>query len=275
MEETTLVKGINVCYEVEGKGDDLILVHGLGSSREIWRNTMKAASRLFKVYAIDLPGFGSSDKPDIQYGLPFYTDFMGSLLEELGIEKCALDGASMGGVIAASFASKYPDRVSKLVLTDPAGLTPLGTGLTRIPLIGDAAFWLMSRNKNMLRQLQEDSFYNPSMAHKTFADNGWDSMRNKAYREAILKNARYLSKVHPEYVESLRDIKARTLIIWGKDDRIMPVSDAHRYGELIRGSRVVLIDKCGHIPHVEKSDEYNKVLLAFLGEISMYYPEEA
>ncbi|MCD1295648.1 hypothetical protein CUJ83_11630 [Methanocella sp. CWC-04] len=278
MEETVLVDGINVYYEVEGKGEDLLLIHGMGMSGEIWKETIKAASRFFRVIALDLPGFGSSDKPDAKYGIPYYVEYIKKFMDALEIEEAYVAGVSFGGYVAASFASKYPENVIKLVLTSPMGLTPMPAGVKGVPFsdgVLNVTYWLLSKNKNLFKSFGQDSFYDKSFITDKMIDEQWSMMKDPRYRKALQKNARYLSRLHPEYVDTLKAIVSPTLIIWGKEDRIMPVSDAQRYRGYIQGSRLVMLDRCGHMAPIEKKEDYNKALLTFLGEVDIYYQEEA
>lgn len=270
MENTALVDGINITYDVAGEGDELLLIHSMGSSHELWKNTMKAAAKLFKVYAIDLPGYGSSEIPDAPYGVPYYVDFIKKFLDEVMLDKVYLAGISMGGAIAAMFSSKYPDRVKKLVLVAPAGLTPLN-GVTGMPVVGGAAYWLISKNKEMFKKNCEDSFYNKSAMPPGLVEERWQKMQDPSYRSMLFKNTKYLSKVDPAYQASLKNISCPTLIIWGKDDAVMPLSDAEKYLNYIGSSSLSVIDGCGHVPPLEKTDEFNRLLLTFFGEVGIYY----
>ncbi|HTX44009.1 MAG TPA: alpha/beta fold hydrolase [Methanocella sp.] len=274
MEETILLDGINVNYQVEGKGNELLLIHGLGSSHKIWKNTIRAASRFFKVYAPDLPGFGRSDKPNVPYGVQYYVDLLGAFMDKFGIGKASIAGASMGGAIAAAFTATHPDRVVKLVLADATGLTPLGGVLAGIPPAMGMAYWLVSLDKGLLKMFGEGSFYDRAAIPDEMIEDEWANMKDSAYRNALARNAIDLSRVRADYADALRSIRAPTLIIWGRDDRIMPVSDAQKYRELISGSAVVILDKCGHVPAVERSEEFNKALLTFLCEIDLYYADD-
>jgi 4,5:9,10-diseco-3-hydroxy-5,9,17-trioxoandrosta-1(10),2-diene-4-oate hydrolase len=277
MEETTLINGINVYYRVEGKGESLILIHGIETSGEIWKDTMKAASRFFKVYVPDLPGFGQSEKPDLKYGVPFYIEFLNDFMATIGIEKAYIAGISMGAHISASFAATYPERVAKLVLISSTGLSPISGKLGGLPLIGgalNANYWLLSKNKKLFRGMEEDSFFDKSLVTEKMVDQHWSLMKDRAYRRSLQNNVRYISKVDNDYINSLGSIKAPTLVIWGNDDKIVPVADAEKYSELIKGSRLLVLGECGHMVPLEKKEEFNKAILTFLGEVDLYYSEE-
>ena len=114
---------IRVRYLDRGTGQTAILVHGLGGSIESWANNIDALSREVRVIAIDLPGFGQSDKPKLNYTIKFYRDFLASFIEQLEL-RVTLVGSSLRGQIAAELAIVRPDLVQRLVLISPAGALP-------------------------------------------------------------------------------------------------------------------------------------------------------
>lgn len=274
MEEALAVDGINVCYDVEGKGDNLLLIHGLGAGRKVWDHLIPQASRLFTVYAMDLPGFGCSDKPDVTYGVPFYVEFIIKFMDATGIDKTAIAGSSMGGTIAAAFAAKYPDKVTRLLLIAPSGLTPLHSPPLKSIALADASFWLMSHSRGMLEKMFEDLFYDRSNIPQELVDAMWLQMKDPNYRRAYTRNSTYLSYVHQEFPESLKQITAPVLILWGANDAMVPVADADKFAAMIPGSEVKLFDRCGHMVLQEAKGASTDAILSFLGEVDMYYTND-
>lgn len=271
MEETILVDGISVCYRVEGKGEALLLLHGMSFSHEVWNATIKAASKIYAVYALDLPGFGCSDKPDVEYSLSFYVDFLKKFLDTLKIEKCCIVGMSMGGEIAAALAAKYPGQVNRLVIVGAKGFSPLYKGLRAMPIFGQPACMAMFNSRGMLKRYFENMLYDRAVLNEYLVECEWKRMKDPSYRMSLSKNARYLSSVDPELPKCIGSVKARTLIIWGKEDSITPLKDAYKFKECVPGSELMVLDKCGHAPVLEKSDDFNKALLTFLGKVHLYY----
>lgn len=274
MEDTLAIDGVNISYEYDGNGEHLLLIHGLGSGKSIWGDLISAGSGLFSVRAPDLPGFGSSDMPDIQYGVPYYVRMIKAFMEASGIEKAAIVGISMGGAIAASLAASYPENVSKLVLIAPTGLTPPKGGIAKVPLLKNAGYWLMSHNKEMFRRSVEEMFFDKSMVKESFVNYLWEKMKKPAFRRTLMKNSVYLSHVDPAFEASLAGIKAKTLIIWGLDDAILPSSDADRFAARVPGADVRILKNCGHMVHIEQREVLVNTVLSFLGEIDLYYPNE-
>ena len=126
MEAHADVGGVKVFYQAEGSGQPVILIHGNGLSHGQWKYNIGPLSRSYKVFAPDLPGFGLSDKPEVNYGVSYYVEFLRSFIGELHISKPVMIGHSMGGAVAAGFAAKYPQEVAGLVLSDATGITPVG-----------------------------------------------------------------------------------------------------------------------------------------------------
>ena len=116
------VGGINTHYVVAGDGRPLLLFHGLGASVVTWRDNIGPLSKAFRVYAVDLPGHGDSDKPDIDYATDTMVQFVKDFIESLNLERPAIIGSSVGGALALMTALRHPDLVSGLVLVDSASL---------------------------------------------------------------------------------------------------------------------------------------------------------
>lgn len=274
MEDTIGVDGIEVCYEVKGNGDNLVLLHGTGIGRRAWDGLIADVSKHYTVYTPDLPGFGCSDMPDIPYNVPFYAEYMNKLMHQLKLENSAVAGISMGGAVAATLAASHPDKVSKLILIAPAGLTPPQGEFVKPSKFMDANFWLLSHNKDMFRRSFEDLFFDKSKIPGGMADEVWSRMKSPGHRRALLRNAQYLSKVDTAFPDMLSSIKAHTLIVWGREDLIIPVSDAERFASLIPNADVLTIGRCGHAVPLEKGAQLADAMLSFLGEIDLYYPDE-
>ncbi|HEY3422833.1 MAG TPA: alpha/beta hydrolase [Methanocellaceae archaeon] len=274
MEETVKVNGINVCYELQGRGEVVLFLHGMGFSHDMWGNAVKAASKYYTTCALDLPGFGDSDKPESNYGIPFYVSFIKDFMNATGIDNAAIVGVSMGGAIAAGFAAKNPGRVSRLVLTSPIGLTPLYNGLPGLPLVSSSMYLFMSRSKELFKHFAEGMFYKKDVIPHDILWQEWARMKHPSYRAALVKNAKNLSLVDPVYEASIRSIRAPTLIIWGRNDMIVPLSDAYRYRDQIQSSELAIIEKCGHVPPMEQADEFNRVFMTFVGREERYYEDD-
>jgi pimeloyl-ACP methyl ester carboxylesterase len=271
MDEMIGVDGINVCYEVEGKGENLVLIHGIGIGRAAWNDVIAELKYYYRVYAIDLPGFGCSDMSDLPYSVPFYAELLNKLMHQLKLEPAAVAGISLGGAVAATLAAHHPDKVSKLVLVAPAGLTPPQGEFVKPSRFMDANFWLLSHNKDMFQRSMEDMFYDKSKLTPALVDSVWAGMKSPEHRRAVLSNARYLARADPEFTDMLETIAAPTLIVWGEEDAIVPPVDAQKFSILIKYADVVLLKKCGHAVPLEKGEALADAMISFLGEEDQYY----
>ncbi len=274
MDESVLIGDINVCYRVEGEGEPLVLLHGEAFVRDVWGLTIKEASRFFTVYAPDLPGFGCSDKPAVEYGLDFYVGFVKGFLDAMKLDTCAIAGISMGGEVAAAFAAKYPGRTGRLAIVDAKGFSPLMKGLRTLPVLGSTLSLFMFGSREVLKRHVEGMLYDKRMLKEELVDREWARFKDPAYRRSLSGNARYLSTVDPGLPGMLKSVKARTLIIWGKEDALLPLEDAYKFQDCIPRSEVLVLERCGHVPAIERNEEFNRALLTFLGEIDLYYDNE-
>lgn len=276
MEDVVTIDGVKVAYVVEGNGEPFILIHGLGVSHHVFDPIIPGLSKYFSVYAMDLPGVGASDKPDVGYSVGYYADVLVKFMDALKIEKAALAGSSMGGMAAALVASKYPDRITKLFLIDAAGLTPIGDGRpsSMSKYVVGAMYWLSSRNKDKFMKSGEAAFYDKRHLEGPIMEDMWLQVKDKAARNALKQNVLSLMTINKGYAEALAAITVPTLIVWGKEDNALPLSDADRYNEMIKGSQVKIIEKCGHLPMVEKPNELIRAILEFMGEEDLYYSDE-
>lgn len=240
----------------------VILLHGLGGSADTsWPLTVPALAANYRVIAPDLLGFGKSDKPMINYRVGFYVDFLDKLMSELKVDKASLVGNSMGAWMAVLYADKHPARVSKLVLVDAAGYAP--------PKDFDFDAWQQELNPSTregVRSMVKKLFYNSAFFSSDAAVDNFMAARVAANdgftTQMILKNA----EVPNDYFDKqIKTIKQPTLIVWGKQDGLTPVSIGERMNKDIAGSELFIIDQAGHFPQAEKPAEFNKKVLEFLG----------
>jgi len=266
------VNGINTRFWSMGEaGTSVILIHGIGGYVEMWENNIESLSQKHRVYALDLPGFGRSDKPNIPYSFPFISKFVLDFMEALEIERASLIGNSMGGGISLQVAIQFPDKVDKLVLVNSAGLGKELTIMFRLaslPLIG----WLLSRpSRKGVRKILHECVYDKSLITDDFAERGYQIAALPGAHKAFLIALRssvtlggLTEEVLNIFLDKLHTIQAPTLVIWGRQDRILPVSHAHVAEEKIPHSEIHIFDRCGHLPQIEHPEEFNTLVLNFL-----------
>lgn len=259
-DKTVTVFGANIHYVEAGDPakPTVILLHGLGGSVANWLFNIPALSQNYHVVALDQIGFGKSDKPMLKYRVGTYVDFLDKLMSELKIDKASLVGNSLGGWVAAWTAIKYPNRVEKLVLADAAGIKPSDIDMNLL-------YSLNYSTRDEVRLLLKLVFYNQAI----FGTEAWveESMRQRVLAgDGYTINSLIESiKRNEDFVDGrLAEIKKPTLIVWGKQDGLLKLSDGERYNRGIAGSELTVFDQCGHVPQVEKATDFNKAVLAFL-----------
>jgi pimeloyl-ACP methyl ester carboxylesterase len=254
----TTVFGQKIHYVEAGTGPTVILLHGLGGSSQGWQFNITPLAAKFRVIVPDQIGFGKSDKPLVNYRIRTYVDFLDQFCKQLNIERAALVGNSMGGWIAAMYTAAFPDRVDKLVLVDAAGYAPPKDFDTR-------AFWgLNPTTRADMKVLVTKFFYNKALHTDAAIDMSiaarlaaGDGFTIKSITESIIRGEDFLDDV-------VKTIKRPTLIIWGREDGLVPLAEGERFNKDIAGSKMIVFDQCGHVPNFEKAAEFNAALLKFL-----------
>jgi pimeloyl-ACP methyl ester carboxylesterase len=256
------VFGQKIHYLEAGSGPTVILLHGLGGDMSNWAMTIPALARQFHVYAIDQIGFGKSAKPVINYRVATMVDFLNGFYKQAGITKASLVGNSLGGWIAATFTLAQPDKVDKLVLVDAAGYSPKRTGLPEL-----SRSQLARLNPASLADLKETMyvvFHNKALLTDQFIEQAFaDKMKRgdgatiNAFIDSVLLGHDYLDG-------KTKNIKAPTLVVWGREDALTPLAIGEAFAQDIAGAEKFVIDKCGHVPQLECAAAFNGALLKFL-----------
>jgi len=255
-----LVFGQKIQYVEAGAGPTVILLHGLGGSAQAWQFNIGALAEKYHVVALDQIGFGKSDKPFVNYRIRTYVDFLDQFCKQLKIERATLVGNSMGGWIAAMFTASFPDRVEKLVLVDAAGYAPpkdfYMRTLFNLNPSTRAGMKLLISKVFYNKAFQTDAFIDQSIAARLAAGDGYTI---NSISESIIRGEDLLDDI-------VKTIKRPTLIIWGRQDGLVPLAEGERFNKDIAGSKMIVIEECGHVPNAEKPGEFNAALLKFLGE---------
>jgi pimeloyl-ACP methyl ester carboxylesterase len=256
--QTAEVFGQKIRYYESGQGPVLILLHGVGSSGDKWAPSLGALSKEFHVYALDQIGFGNSDKPLMDYKIATYVDFLQEFMRVLSVPRATIVGSSNGGWIAAKFAIEHPGMVEKLVLVDATGLSPTIEPVAAGYKPVDFSYASLASTRAALERF----FYNKqrvtdASVRQVFEGHLHTGDAYTIQRLLINRQAEYLG-------DDLRSIHAPTLIVWGREDSVAPVSHAERFHASIAGSQVVIIEESGHLPQIEKPSDFNKAVLEFL-----------
>jgi pimeloyl-ACP methyl ester carboxylesterase len=257
----TKIDNLLVRYLDKNKsGIPLLLLHGLGGSIESWSNNINFLSTKFRVIALDLPGFGLSDKPKISYSIKFYVNFLEKFIKRIKLSHLFIIGSSLGGHIAVEFALKNRKKVDKLILISPAGALPKSFKGTRelkryIGIVNARS----SRDIGKILTSIDSSIVNPS-----YADSVYKRLSLPGAKEAFISALKGSANAQ-RYNDQLEKIDTRMLLIWGKKDRMVPLKFIKPFIEH-GDSRIIIIENCGHRPHVENPKLFNKVVKDFLIE---------
>lgn len=260
MEEKFIKVGdYKIRYLEEGCSDqNLILLHGLGGYAERWRNVMPYLSKKYHLFAPDLIGFGQSDKPSVDYTMELFIKFTFEFLEAVGIKKTNMMGTSLGGQVVVECAATQNNIIEKIVLIAPAGVmkksTPALDAYTMAALYPSretikTAYQMMAGEQ---RQVSEDSI-----------DNFIQNMSRPNAKMVFLSTLLGLKNA-PDISEKLNTIKVPTLIIWGEDDKLIPLEYAQHFVSSINHCQFVVMRQCGHAPHVEEPGKLADIVTKFL-----------
>lgn len=270
------VEGVRIHYLVGGKRcNPTIFLHGGGSdSAELsWGSSLQDFSRTFNCIAPDLPGYGKSEKPDINYNSEYYTHFIQHLCDNLNLSRFSLVGLSLGGHASLRFSLKYPDRVEKLVLVSPAGLgVPLRWCILARLMIHMP--WLHKRIRERaslntirlaLRNIVYDATALPNSVIRRVSATLSKPQSGRAWRTYLDRELGWF-KSRDNLFGRLGDLRTKTLIIHGAEDRMVPLKQALAAQRAIPEAQLHVIHHCGHWPQIEHPDEFRQVVSNFLGD---------
>ncbi len=255
------------------RGTIVILIHGLGVSADIWMYNVEALAKQHRVYVPDLVGFGRSDKPGPSFSPFDYTRFLDDFIKVLKIDRVSLVGQSLGGGIALHYVLQFPQKVSRVVLVDSAGLGKeviWTLRLMSLPLVGELfcrpsrkgvelSFKLTVRNRALITKDFVELYYN------LFSRPGFRRFFLRFLRRIVdIRGAR--EEILAPIVNNLYKITQPVLIIWGEKDRVLPLKHGYLGQEKVPNAKLKIFEECGHIPFFERSDEFNRLVLKFLSE---------
>jgi pimeloyl-ACP methyl ester carboxylesterase len=252
-------------YLEQGSGEPLVCLHGAGPGASGWSNfrgNLAALSAQYRVILPDLPGFGQSDKPNPapEKPLAFNGKVLAAFLDALRLDKVSLIGNSAGGATSVRFGIDNPQRVSKMILMGSAG-AGLGT-LGPQPPEGIRAMraYFEAPSKERMKGLIQTFVYDASFLTDELAEERFKASMDPAHLE-FMKKRGHLEDMSAE----LAKVKAPTLILWGADDRFVPVEVAFKFLRAINGAELHVFSKCGHWVQVEQAERFNRLVLDFLG----------
>lgn len=256
--------GFMTNYHDLGSGYPVVLLHGSGPGVTAWGNWNKVFGKLsinYRVIAPDMQGFGFTERQEGDvYTMNNWVRQTVELLDALGIEKAHLVGNSFGGALALSMAIKYPKRVDKLVLMGSMGVSfPITYGLDRV--------WGYEPSVSNMEELLELFTYDHSFATPELIKSRYESSIQKGFHESFSamfpaprQNGVEAMAGNQNYI---RDIANETLIIHGREDRVIPLQTSLTLLSLIKNSQLHIFGRCGHWTQIEHADEFSDLLLGF------------
>jgi 4,5:9,10-diseco-3-hydroxy-5,9,17-trioxoandrosta-1(10),2-diene-4-oate hydrolase len=262
-------RGERVHYHDLGSGQPVVLLHGAGPGASGWSNFSRNApllAREFRLLVVDCPGWGQSDAGDYQGGL-FGTlaDMAKELLDAAGISRAHFIGNSMGGGTALQFALRYPDRADRLILMAPAGLLAMHTV---VPTEGQKLIfsYYMSGHpeRATLQAFLENMVYDRNLlTEELIAQRYAESIAPETLRSPPLRADR-APPIEELWRENLRALEHRILMLWGRDDRTVPLDSAFSALKQLRRAELHVFCECGHWVQWEYPDRFNTLALEFL-----------
>jgi len=260
-------------YEEAGQqsGQPVIFIHGFSVPHFIWDRTFPAlAAADFRVLRYDLFGRGYSDRPRLRYDKALFVRQLAELMDAVGFQETDLVSLSMGGPIAAEFAFRFPKRVHKLAFIDPVGFDlslPLAVKLLYVPVLGEIILGLLGHfGANTLLDAMLNDFYAPTQeARDYFVPRYAEQMKFHGFKRALLSTLR--SGLLDEDLDLYRRLGVShklVSLIWGRQDRTVAFRHSQTFRHLVPQTQFHPIEQAGHIPHFEKAQDVNQILIGFL-----------
>ena len=272
---TIEVMGTEVTYVDVGAESpselELLLVHGLSGSWQNWLETIPHLAKTRRVVALDLPGFGRSPMPPWELTIENFGQLLHEFRDAIEIADCCVVGNSMGGFVAAEGAISRPDRFEKLVLVSAAGVSSVEVRREPAKVVAR----MLAAMAPLSIKFQERTFRRPGIRTSLFQgifhrpgelrpELLWEQFSNGAgapgFVDALTNLLGY------DILDRLEEVEVPSLVVWGRQDRVVPSSDAAEWGRRLRNSRTVILDQTGHVPQLERPVRFNRLLEAFLAE---------
>jgi 4,5:9,10-diseco-3-hydroxy-5,9,17-trioxoandrosta-1(10),2-diene-4-oate hydrolase len=257
-------------WQAGESGPPVLFLHGLNGCIENWRWTLPAVAAQHRVFALDGPGHGLSQPDDRTYNLYFMRDLVAAFVHSQGLARVNLAALSGGGLVALTIALDLPALVDKLVLCDSAGLGRSVSPRMRIfSMLPPPPPSLMNRpmhREDLRHWLQRAFFASPDALSEAMLDDFHANLGRPHTMHTSSRLMRWGVNIFGQkyvFISRLRHIRAPVLLVWGRQDRLIPVRHAERAARLIPDARLSILDPCGHLPMLERPREFNGLLLQF------------
>jgi pimeloyl-ACP methyl ester carboxylesterase len=259
---------IRIHYHDVGEGPVLVMLHGGGAGASGWSNfkqNLPVLTRDHRVLLVDQPGFGRSDKPvhdEPQHELT--TGLLIQLLDELAIPNITPVGNSMGGAAALEFTLTHPDRVERLILMAPAGgALPITSQLSAEAKMLVAYYAPPGPSLERTRELAEALTFRGETDEATIRER-YEAAIDPAAAAYNIRMFTNWARTGPQHWRRLAEIEHETLIMWGREDKVLPLDACLHMLHQIRNARLVVFPNCGHWCQVEAQEEFEQQIITFL-----------
>jgi pimeloyl-ACP methyl ester carboxylesterase len=256
------IDGVRLRYRDGGSGPAVVLLHGFASSLETWLGLIPELERDHRVIALDLKGFGWSDRPEGDYSPAAQARLVLSLLDRLGVGEFDLAGHSWGCSVALALALEAPRRVRRLALYDAwvfSDQLPTFFHWSRAPGVGEALFALFY-NERPAEKL-ELAFFDPDAVPETLVEEVERALARPGTRAAALQAVR--GQRFEEMEDRYREVRQPVLLLWGREDAVSPVSVGERLLRLLPDARLRIYPRAGHFPMIEAAADSTRDLARF------------
>jgi pimeloyl-ACP methyl ester carboxylesterase len=251
------IAGMSVHLRDEGPQDDplpVVLLHGTGASLHTWDGWAQALSQHHRVIRYDMPGFGlTGPEPNADYTIENYVKVLGAVLDERGVKHCVLAGNSLGGYVAWAAAVLAPERIARLVLVDAGGYpyqsasVPLGFKIARTPVLRTLMKDVLPRG--LIESSVKNVYGDPAKVTPELVDRYFDLTTRAGNRQAL--GQRFAQTQPGALAQRVPELNLSTLILWGGQDRLIPLQMGQRFRDEIAGSKLVVFAELGHVPQEE------------------------
>lgn len=265
------IDGMQVHYRDEGTGFPIVLIHGTSSSLHTWNDWTSVLKKKYRVIRMDLPAFGiTGPNTTADYSIKSYTNFLHQFLDKIKLDKFYLGGNSLGGNIAWNYTLEHPDKIEKLILIDASGLPtnkpqPAIFKMAKTPILNSLFLYVTPKffiRKNIKEVYEDDNKITDELITR------YQKMTLRVgNRQAFLDRAKLDFRQERNInLERLKHIKTPTLLIWGAKDNWIPLNNGKRMDSVLPNSKLVVLEKSGHVPMEESPEESLAILNVFLDE---------
>jgi len=263
---------IHVRDEGPQEGFPVVLIHGSNASLHTWEPWVARLSPTYRIISFDLPAHGlSGPVPSRDYSQAAYVGVTEKLVDQLGLTRFAIAGNSMGGGVAWHYAAAHPDKVAALILVDSVGQPepgksspPIGFRIARIPMLRDLLASVLPRS--MIEQSLHQSVSVQSIVTPAAVDRYWELLRYPGNRSATMD--RFAGYKRQDDTALLARLTMPVRIVWGREDKLIPVGSAAWFASHLPNARVTILDGIGHLPMEEAPDRALAPVLPLLATVS-------